>query len=91
VIVERAQNSTHGDYSVTLPLKLAKLLRRSPMAIATELAAAMTLAPAFAGTEPTFHPREHAGRHLQPLGRGALHHLGRLTQILECGCWCRSR
>ena len=51
VIVERAQNPTHGDYSVTLPLKLAKPLRRVPMAIATELAAAMTLPLAFARIE----------------------------------------
>ncbi|HEY8678023.1 MAG TPA: arginine--tRNA ligase [Candidatus Dormibacteraeota bacterium] len=48
VIVERTQNPTHGDYSVTLPLKLAKPLRRSPMAIASELAAAMRLPSSFA-------------------------------------------
>jgi arginyl-tRNA synthetase len=43
VIVERTQNPAHGDYSVTLPLKLARTLRRSPLAIANELAAAMAL------------------------------------------------
>jgi len=43
VLVERAQNPAHGDYSVTLPLKLARTLHRSPMAIATELSTAMAL------------------------------------------------
>ena len=43
VIVERTQNPAHGDYSVTLPLKLARTLHRSPLAIANELAAAMAL------------------------------------------------
>jgi arginyl-tRNA synthetase len=43
VLVERTQNPTHGDYSVTLPLKLARTLRRPPMAIAEELASAMAL------------------------------------------------
>jgi arginyl-tRNA synthetase len=47
VIVERTQNPAHGDYSVTLPLKLAKALRRPPLTIAQELAAAMALAPSF--------------------------------------------
>jgi arginyl-tRNA synthetase len=51
VIVERAQNPAHGDYSVTLPLKLAKTLHRSPLAIATELAAAIRLPGGFAGVE----------------------------------------
>jgi arginyl-tRNA synthetase len=50
VIVERTQNPAHGDYSVTLPLKLASSLRRSPMAIAIELAKAMALPPTFAKT-----------------------------------------
>jgi arginyl-tRNA synthetase len=45
VIVERTQNPAHGDYSVTLPLKLAKTLHRAPMAIATELSTAMALPP----------------------------------------------
>ena len=48
VIVERAQNPAHGDYSVTLPLKLAKTLRRAPLAIATELAPLISLPPGFA-------------------------------------------
>lgn len=51
VIVERAQNPAHGDYSVTLPLKLAKTLRRSPLAIAGELAGAIRLPGGFAGVE----------------------------------------
>ncbi len=51
VIVERAQNPAHGDYSVTLPLKLSKTLRRSPLAIATELAAAISLPGGFARVE----------------------------------------
>lgn len=48
-MVERTQNPSHGDYSITLPLKLAKALRRAPLAIANELAAAITL-PAGFGT-----------------------------------------
>jgi len=48
VIVERTQNPAHGDYSVTLPLKLARTLKRSPQAIATDLAGTMVLPPAFA-------------------------------------------
>jgi arginyl-tRNA synthetase len=47
IVVERTQNPSHGDYSITLPLKLAKTLRRPPLAIANELAAAITLPPAF--------------------------------------------
>jgi len=43
VLVERAQNPAHGDYSVTLALKLAKTLRRPPMTIANELASAIAL------------------------------------------------
>ncbi|TMF14519.1 MAG: arginine--tRNA ligase [Chloroflexi bacterium] len=50
VLVERTQNPTHGDYSVTLPLKLARTLRRPPMTIANELAAAMALPPTFGRT-----------------------------------------
>src|SRR5205807_1844849 len=50
VIVERTQNRAHGDYSVTLPLKLAKTLRRAPMAIATELSTAMALPPSLGRT-----------------------------------------
>ena len=47
ILVERTQNPAHGDYSVTLPLKLAKTLRRAPLAIANDLAAALGLPPAF--------------------------------------------
>jgi arginyl-tRNA synthetase len=47
VIVERTQNPAHGDYSVTLPLKLARTLKRSPMAIADELVSAIRLPPSF--------------------------------------------
>ncbi len=43
VLVERAQNPAHGDYSVTLALKLAKTLRRPPTTIANELASAIAL------------------------------------------------
>lgn len=47
IVVERTQNPSHGDYSITLPLKLAKTLRRPPLAIANELAKAITLPAAF--------------------------------------------
>jgi arginyl-tRNA synthetase len=50
VVVERTQNPAHGDYSVTLPLKLARTLRRAPIAIADELAAAMALPVSFGRT-----------------------------------------
>ena len=50
MIVERTQNPTHGDYSVTLPLKLARTLRRPPMAIAQELLRAMALPRGFGRT-----------------------------------------
>ena len=50
VIVERTQNPAHGDYSVTLPLKLARTLKRSPMAIANELVAAIVLPASFGRT-----------------------------------------
>jgi arginyl-tRNA synthetase len=50
VVVERTQNPAHGDYSVTLPLKLARSLHRAPMAIANELAAALGLPPGFGRT-----------------------------------------
>jgi arginyl-tRNA synthetase len=50
VVVERTQNPAHGDYSVTLPLKLARTLRQPPIAIAKELAAAMALPPSFGST-----------------------------------------
>jgi arginyl-tRNA synthetase len=48
VVVERTQNPAHGDYSVTLPLKLARTLRRPPITIANELATAVVLPPSFA-------------------------------------------
>jgi arginyl-tRNA synthetase len=50
VIVERTQNPAHGDYSVTLPLKLARTLHRPPMAIAHELLHAMALPASFGRT-----------------------------------------
>ena len=50
MLVERTQNPAHGDYSVTLPLKLARTLRRPPMAIASELVEAMSLPPSFGRT-----------------------------------------
>ncbi len=50
MVVERTQNLAHGDYSVTLPLKLAKTLRRPPLTIANELATAMALPPSFGRT-----------------------------------------
>lgn len=51
VVVERAQNPAHGDYSITLPLKLARTLHRSPMAIASDLAAALSLPASFGRVE----------------------------------------
>jgi arginyl-tRNA synthetase len=48
IVVERTQNPEHGDYSITLPLKLARTLRRPPMEIAEELKAAVTLPEGFA-------------------------------------------
>ncbi len=50
VIVERTQNPAHGDYSVTLPLKLARTLKRPPMAIANELVSALVLPASFGRT-----------------------------------------
>ena len=50
VLVERTQNPAHGDYSVTLSLKLAGTLRRPPITIANELATAMALPPSFGHT-----------------------------------------
>ena len=40
--VERPQNPEHGDFASSLPLKLARLARRSPLSIAEDLA---SLAP----------------------------------------------
>jgi arginyl-tRNA synthetase len=48
IVVERTQNPEHGDYSITLPLKLARTLRRPPMEIAEELKAAVALPEGFA-------------------------------------------
>ena len=48
VVVERTQNPEHGDYSVTLPLRLARSLRQPPMRIAEDLAARLTLPLGFA-------------------------------------------
>ena len=48
VLVERTQNPEHGDYSVTLPLKLARSLRQPPIKIAEDLAGRLTLPPGFA-------------------------------------------
>jgi arginyl-tRNA synthetase len=50
VLVERTQNPAYGDYSVTLPLKLARTLHRPPMAIAEELLRAMALPASFGRT-----------------------------------------
>ena len=50
MIVERTQNPAHGDYSVTLPLKLARTLHRPPLTIAQELLHTMTLPPSFGRT-----------------------------------------
>ena len=48
LVVERTGNPEHGDYSVTLPLKLAKILRRAPVQIANELAPLLSLEDSFA-------------------------------------------
>ena len=50
MLVERTQNPAHGDYSVTMPLKLARTLRRPPMTIAGELVEAMALPASFGRT-----------------------------------------
>lgn len=39
ITIERPQNPEHGDYACNLPLKLARIARSNPMAIAKELAA----------------------------------------------------
>ena len=51
LVVERTANPAHGDYSVTLPLKLARELRRKPMEIAQALAGRISLPPDFADLE----------------------------------------
>jgi len=48
VVVERTQNPQHGDYSVTLPLKLARSLRQPPLVIAERLAGRLELPDGFA-------------------------------------------
>ncbi|HYM49807.1 MAG TPA: arginine--tRNA ligase [Candidatus Limnocylindrales bacterium] len=48
VIVERTQNPEHGDYTVTLPLRLARALKRPPRQIADDLAASLELPAGFA-------------------------------------------
>ncbi len=48
LVVERTGNPEHGDYSVTLPLKLAKVLRQAPVQIANELAPLLSLEDSFA-------------------------------------------
>src|SRR2546427_9953162 len=50
VLVERTQNPPPGDYSGTLPLKLARTLRRPPVTLPNELAAAMAVPPSFRRT-----------------------------------------
>ncbi len=37
VIIERPQNPEHGDYASSLPLKLARATRASPLAIAGDI------------------------------------------------------
>jgi arginyl-tRNA synthetase len=39
ITIERPQNTEHGDYACNLPLKLARITRANPMAIAKELVA----------------------------------------------------
>ena len=51
VLVERSQNPAHGDYSVTLPLKLARTLKQAPMRIANQLVSAIVLPASFGRTE----------------------------------------
>jgi len=47
VIVERTANPVHGDYSITLPLKLSSALRRRPIDIANDLLARLALPDGF--------------------------------------------
>jgi arginyl-tRNA synthetase len=51
LVVERTANPAHGDYSITLPLKLARELHRKPLDIAGELAARVSLPSDFAELE----------------------------------------
>ncbi len=41
VVLERPQNSEHGDYASSYPLKLARVARVNPLAIAKDLVAMM--------------------------------------------------
>jgi arginyl-tRNA synthetase len=84
VIVERTQNSAHGDYSVTLPLKLARSLKRPPLAIANELVSAMVLPLSFGRTAVA--PPGFINVTLEPAWLQA-----QLTPIVEAGeRWGRS-
>jgi arginyl-tRNA synthetase len=47
IVVERTQNPSHGDYSITLALKLARTLRKAPVAIARQLADVLELPGTF--------------------------------------------
>ena len=49
--MERTQNPAHGDYSVTLPLKLARTLRRPPLTIADDLVSRLALPESFGRTK----------------------------------------
>ena len=84
VLVERSQNPTHGDYSVTLPLKLARTLERAPMAIAQELLGAMDLSPSFGRTAVA--PPGFINITLEPIWLQ-----GQLAPLVEAGAqWGRS-
>ena len=84
VIVERTQNPAHGDYSVTLPLKLARSLQRPPLAIANDLVSAMVLPVSFGRTAVA--PPGFINVTLEPAWLQA-----QLTPIVEAGeRWGRS-
>jgi arginyl-tRNA synthetase len=51
LVVERTANPAHGDYSITLPLKLARAMRRKPLEIAGQLAERIALPSGFAEVE----------------------------------------
>lgn len=51
LVVERTANPAHGDYSVTLPLKLARQLGRKPLELAGQLAERVSLPAGFAEIE----------------------------------------
>ncbi|MCK4721946.1 MAG: arginine--tRNA ligase, partial [Dehalococcoidia bacterium] len=44
-LIERPQNPEHGDYASSLPLKLARVAGRSPLAIAQDIVSFITAAP----------------------------------------------